>query len=149
MLLIRTDSLGFSGCHDQRVHPIIGVANLSTQVLTLTEGSGLSMTTISLPSTLWNIPADDACLYYTGVPKTPTDGIEIYPIPATNELHIKGITSANYELFNLQGQLVVKGSITGDTMITTAPLASGSYVLHITADTKNILKKIMIVSGDH
>ena len=60
MLLIRTDSTGHSGCHEQDGHPIIDTTNFTTQSLPFTQARGINVNIVVSNSLAWNLNAVDA-----------------------------------------------------------------------------------------
>ena len=69
--------------------------------------------------------------------------IMVYPNPTNNILHIKtNIKEYSYELYNIQGQKVMKSKKTVHT-INTSQLASGVYILKI--NSKNKTQSIKVI----
>lgn len=63
----------------------------------------------------------------------PTDGIRIYPNPATDRLFIhcsQTLSGAEYEIFNLNGQLMMEGILKDNIIyLNNRNLAAGKYIL--------------------
>ena len=66
--------------------------------------------------------------------------IKIFPNPTSNNVHVSLNTPFEYEVFNLQGQLISSGL--SDNIINLAQLTSGYYRLHILTD-KGLVTRII------
>lgn len=89
--------------------------------------------------TISNCEPDNVLVYEVNAQET----IEVYPNPITNAFVIKGAElGSHFELLNLKGQLLMKGSISQET-INIIDLTKGTYVLKIIQ--KNESKTIKIV----
>jgi uncharacterized delta-60 repeat protein len=78
-----------------------------------------------------------------------TEGnFSIYPNPALNEIYIKGIpSSSKLELYNVLGQgfdVIKKDVIENEMKIDISKLCQGTYLLKIEADSKILIKKIVV-----
>ncbi|WP_136152935.1 endonuclease [Flavobacterium sangjuense] len=70
--------------------------------------------------------------------------VVLYPNPAKNNITVYGITTdAKIEMFSTLGQKVFEQNFTGETSLN-LNLASGIYLVKITADAKVVTKKIVI-----
>jgi hypothetical protein len=66
------------------------------------------------------------------VPQLSGENLRIFPNPANEQLFVKGNTgSAEYFVHNSMGQLVLHNQATGDFLINTSELATGSYQLTV------------------
>ena len=60
------------------------------------------------------------------------DGVQVYPNPVTNTLHILTPNTLTYKIQNVIGITVLHGTLKqGDNSISTQGLASGVYVLEL------------------
>lgn len=60
--------------------------------------------------------------------------VTLYPNPATDQVWVEYPTSANYQIFNLNGHVMQQGSINqGLNQLETSPFESGIYLLRITS----------------
>ena len=150
MMLIRTDSLGHSGCHEQDSHPNIDTTNFITQSLTFTQTNGITENLVVSNSLTWNVSAEDACLYIQ-VKENETDDVEVFPNPAVNKLAISSMQFAikTIAIYNLLGEevLAVALQIANCKLQTEADvsqLPSGIYFLRINTSSSSITKKIII-----
>jgi hypothetical protein len=76
-------------------------------------------------------------------PTLESEKIVMYPNPASNVLHIKGIdASFQYKIYNLQGILVLSGK-SNDANIDLLSLNSGIYLVRLFHKDKNYIKKII------
>ncbi len=164
MMLIRTDSTGRSGCHEQDAHPNIDTTNFITQTLLFTETSGIAQNIVTSNSLAWNINAEDACLFIKIPENNPEEEIVVYPNPASSQLAVgSGQYAINsVSIYNLLGKLVLEKKSGNEVCsLPTAyclPIAigmptyfidisnfqNGLYFLKITTSTSEIIKKIII-----
>lgn len=147
MMVIRTDSLGHSGCHEQDAHPIIDTTNFVTQSLTLTVSSGFAeqdVTSISLP---WAVPEDDACTL-SGVNDLPDHTLNVYPNPSTGIINIESQSGFDIiELYNLLGEKVFSKTLSTLSLETSADVSGvipGIYFLKLLTASSAVTKKIII-----
>ena len=91
MLLIRTDSMGISGCHEQRVNPIVTTAVYTPQILPFTQSRGMDISNVNVTTLPWNIPDDDACLYIgiSSPDATIESSLTVFPNPAKGSFTIE------------------------------------------------------------
>ncbi|MCX6274926.1 MAG: T9SS type A sorting domain-containing protein [Bacteroidetes bacterium] len=150
MMLIRTDSSGYSGCHEQNAHPLIDTTNFITQTLAFTQTQGISENIVVSNSLVWNLNAEDACLYIQ-VSDNNEEEIEVYPIPASSKLVVdsRQYTISAISINNLLGEMVLAVSLPNDSYrepidLDVSQLPSGIYFLKLTTSTSEIIKKIII-----
>jgi len=147
MLVIRTDSLGYSGCHEQDGHPIIDTTNFVTQSLTLIQTSGFTETVVTSISLVWNVLAEDACMY-TNIHETVDKNIMVYPNPSSGVMNIESHSGFDkIELYNLIGELVFSKTLSTlalDTSLDVSETVSGIYFLKLSDATSSVTKKIII-----
>ncbi len=142
MMLVRTDSSGFSGCHERRFHPAMVDTMPVTNTLVFSEEVGLNVNTVTLQDAAWNVSEDDACLYYTAVSDPgPKVVISIYPNPANNAVYLNGVEDFSYEIFDLEGQLIWHGI--GHQVIDVTDFRSGYYILHL-IENNAVLKMVIV-----
>jgi hypothetical protein len=149
MMIIRTDSLGFSGCHEQDARPVIDMTNFITQQLFFQQSGGIGISTVTSSSLVWNLLAEDACLYIQ-VGESPQEDAYVFPNPASGLLNIKhsapGTTTIS--LFNLVGELVLAVQPeAGQDLVTTldvSKLAPGIYFLKLNTPASQVSKKIIV-----
>jgi hypothetical protein len=94
------------------------------------------------------ITLDVVVVLATGINKTLTGSINIFPNPASTSVTItidESLINANYQLFDAQGKLVSEGvlSKTNTTLNTTA-FAAGNYVISIGNDQGVVRQQIII-----
>ncbi|MEO8085713.1 MAG: T9SS type A sorting domain-containing protein [Bacteroidota bacterium] len=152
MLLIRTDSMGHSGCHEQDSRPIIDTTNFITQTLAFTQSGGITENTVVSNDLAWNISAEDACLFIKVEGNLSDDAnVLVFPNPASNLLSVSCMQLAinSIAIYNLLGEKVsvVNLPIANcplQTLIDVSFLQSGIYFLKLTSTSTNITKKIII-----
>jgi len=146
--VIRTDSMGHSGCHEQDAHPIIDTTNFVTQILTLTDSSGfteLDVTSLSLP---WNVPNEDACIL-SNVNQLTENTLTVYPNPSSDflNLYFNQTPGKNSTLcmFDLSGKIVFKNNLLQQRMnIDIRQFASGIYFLKYEDGENVFVKKVVL-----
>lgn len=75
-----------------------------------------------------------------GIDETEISGIVLYPNPVEDLLHIKGDkTQYDYLIYDMRGQLVMKGS--ADASINVHSLSGGSYIVELNGLRKLISKR--------
>lgn len=69
--------------------------------------------------------------------------IKIYPNPVTNYVTIHGNEGKklDFEIINMYGQTVAKGSAASDEKINTSNLAAGQYIINITEGPRRVVEK--------
>ncbi|MBK7214059.1 MAG: T9SS type A sorting domain-containing protein [Bacteroidales bacterium] len=82
----------------------------------------------------------------TGIGEQTASGISVYPNPATDVLHIDGISeSANVAVYNSCGKLVMAQNMTGqDGNVDISGNTLGFYVVKVMDKSRSITAKIMI-----
>jgi len=147
MMLIRTDSLGHSGCHEQDAHPMIDTTNFTTINLNFIQVSGITENIVVSNSLAWNIPAADACLFIQ-VAAPGLNDIRVSPNPAVNTLNI---SSGNYPvmhlgIYNILGEPVLDYSVPELFQVSAdvSNLSPGIYFLKLVTPASEITKKIII-----
>ncbi len=149
MVIIKTDSAGYTGCHEVRVEPrdsfvVIPFANLS-----LNELSGISTGTLSLTTTNFTPDNENACMY-TSLNKDPDNReLNVYPNPFNESITIEASeknSGGEIIIADILGKTVFSGKINFDTgIIQTANLEKGIYYVSIKrtdglVTTKKLLK---------
>jgi GH18 family chitinase len=97
-------------------------------------------TTPDLLTAIWD--ATMAKINQTAVNLPTITEIQIYPNPATTELHINFVSqeTADYIIYNTAGQIVLQGNLQSDGIINVQSLSNGVYFLRIA----NEMLKVMI-----
>ena len=71
--------------------------------------------------------------------------VKVYPVPATNTLHVSASTAMQAEVYNTVGQQVWKGSIDGQSDISVSSWAKGIYYMQlIDANSNRVVKKFIV-----
>ena len=147
MLVIRTDTLGYSGCHEQDAHPVIDTTNFLIQTLTLNESSGFTELVVTSISQPWNVVAEDACLY-AGKNELSENHLMIYPNPASGIIHIENNSGFDkIELYDLLGEIIFSKTLSTQSLETSVDISenvSGIYFLKVSGTTSSVSKKIII-----
>ena len=148
--VIRTDSLGVSGCHQRKTTTTVQSASSIQNTINSNEsfGGDISRSPTVTGNTL--LSYSNWCDSTVSViNKILADAINIYPNPAYNfikiELNSNSLSSPNtIELFRLDGQLVKKVSIEDTTIeIDISDLTPGIYLLSFTNPNGKVYTKII------
>lgn len=76
------------------------------------------------------------------VAETRTQEFVIYPVPAGDELNIKGIDrTVPYKIFSADGRLVKNGKYSPETAINVSELVKGAYIINIDGRSVKFTKK--------
>ncbi len=71
-----------------------------------------------------------------------SNAFNVYPIPATNEINIKGLQKkADFKIYSADGRLVKRGIYQPHTSISISDLEKGDYILSIENKNIKIIKK--------
>lgn len=100
-----------------------------------------------------DMPGNINTYYYYGFPTNIndvtsfTEGINIYPTPASNNIHIKMDAAQPYhaQLYDAAGRLAKTAHAVGATPIDVHDLPAGNYVLHLHTGGKVMTQKLVIV----
>jgi hypothetical protein len=82
-----------------------------------------------------------------GIDELKKSALRIWPIPASEVIHIRGIDSnSNYKIINSIGKLVLSGKLNaGESSIDISSLLSGTYIVEvIDKETKQRISFIVI-----
>lgn len=149
MLFIHTDSMGFSGCHEQTVAPQTGNAPYLASPVSFTMTSGIPVTVVaSYVEQPAVVVADDACLL-TGVQTALSrKRLMLYPNPSFDDVYIDGIEERDYplqiKLTDLSGRVVLEEELMGNQPIRIGSLQSGIYFLEAETTRHDILTGSLI-----
>lgn len=73
------------------------------------------------------------------------ENITIYPNPTTDILNISGNINAEYTIFNIQGELIMNGTINNSTStLDVSSFAKGLYIIKIVKGNKEFVKKFVV-----
>lgn len=94
MLIIKTDSLGFSGCYEFTSHPVIVSDLLLESNFTYSQISGMDVATLVLPTTNRIIFDSTYCLMTTGINSiSGLNSIHLFPNPTNGKIFVEGFLS--------------------------------------------------------
>ncbi len=154
MLFIKTDSAGFSGCHEELVAPATDSDTMDYRASGFIQNSGVAVSSLFVTETNIVTVNNDACLFS----KIENEGlknedlISVYPIPFDQEINIE-IKDLNGDLLNVQvinsaGQIVLSENYYPGMKIKTTELSAGFYCV-IISGTKDIVLKRMLKVADN
>ncbi len=145
MLFIKTDSLGFSGCHEESVTPITETHSVPFIASAFIQSSGVGVATLNVVEASISTVINDACLFSSSTNLEETNSVKIYPVPFSTELNldIKDFDSNNCQvkIVNLNGQIVYSENHFSGKAIDTSNLSSGFYFVIISNGNQIITKK--------
>lgn len=119
-------------------HTLLAPINNQVYYYSVRSTNGAGLTTIS--STDGQRLVTDL-----GLASEALESLKLYPNPATDVIFINGISDAmNYQLFNRQGQVVLKGTLTAsESKIDVSQLAQGEYTLMFIYNAAIINKQLI------
>ena len=158
MLLIKTDSFGFSGCYEFTSHPVIVSNLLAENNATYAVNSGMDIADLVLSTTNRIISDSTYCLLATGLNDFSAKNlITLYPNPASEILLIDGL-SLEWVNKNLTNQklimvydkigkmIILPYSINANSNtleVNVSTLCEGLYLLQIIAKNEKIVLKFI------
>jgi hypothetical protein len=81
---------------------------------------------------------------FTAVPKAAVSGINIYPNPVADYIKVSGVTGiATFNLYNIQGKLILSKTLTANEPVNISGLSRGAYTYNIIVDRKQQAGKII------
>jgi hypothetical protein len=93
---------------------------------------------------------DEKYVYYysqinfTSVPKTVAVGIDIYPNPVSDYIKVSGVSGdATFNLYNLQGKLILSKTLTANEPVNISGLSKGAYTYNLIEDRKQQAGKLI------
>jgi hypothetical protein len=136
MMIIKTDSMGISGCHELPVIPVDSSITMPYQPVVLNTLSGMTYSALSLISSTVTVPNDDACLYTkVSSEESVFETIKIYPNPFDNYLHITihdFNKSAVISIFDVFGRVIFNKEVNSfPARIETGLFERGIYLVSL------------------
>ena len=154
MLLIKTDSTGFSGCHEELVTPVTDSDTMFFSSAGFIQNSGVGVMSLSITETSISTVNNDACLFS----KVDTeklldkDLISVYPVIFNNEINVdlKSLKGNNFkiQLLNPNGQIVYSENSTTELKIMTTELSVGFYCIVVSGTEGIVIKKLLKVEDN-
>jgi hypothetical protein len=145
MLLIQTDSMGYSGCHEQRVYPVVGPVSYTPRTLPFIQTRGMAVNNSNLTTLPWSVGADDACVYIGISSPSAADesDLSLFPNPTINHFTLQTSMHNGYvEIFNSLGEKVYAGELNSETIYLDQP--AGIYFVRVLSGSKVFVQKLMI-----
>ncbi|HRH65389.1 MAG TPA: T9SS type A sorting domain-containing protein [Bacteroidia bacterium] len=139
MILIKTDSLGFTGCHEYTSYPVVSTAPLSARSVSFAQSAGLIPATIALTELSVNTNDEDACLYTETYSEPHDRALTLYPNPFYSRVTIvfpEDDPVREVVLSDLQGRKVYhwrteSGNQTGRFEMNLGSLSPGIYLTEV------------------
>ena len=119
-------------------------ANIATPIATPGETTEY---TVTVSDNAGNVGTAQITVQVSGVnvPESSMDKIQAYPNPTSGILQIEGVQgTANYRIFNSQGQILMRGQGEGNMQINLKPLGQGFYFLEISDSLGVSTRKIVV-----
>lgn len=154
MLFIKTDSAGFSGCHEEIVSPATASDTMDFRNAGFIQNSGVVVTVLSVTEATITTVNNDACLFAAidGKVTLPQDMINVFPVPFRNEINVdlEKLSGSNYtvSLVNSNGQIIFSEKYSPSMKIKTENLASGFYCVVVSGNDGVVVKKILKVTNN-
>jgi hypothetical protein len=150
ILLIKTDSAGLTGCHEERVLPADTVFTMPYQQAQLMQLSGISVSTTAFTELPANPANDDACLFLTGSPvRSPSEPLHVFPNPFQNKFNLDLEDAApgnRLLLYDFLGRRLKEIELhPGNNSIDTEEFSPGLYFISL--DTKNGSRRQLVIKG--
>jgi hypothetical protein len=144
MLMIHTDSQGWTGCHEQAIQPVVTVASYVPTDTALNVYSGMTVSNPGYVEASVAPVSDDACLILgTGGPAE-RPAARLYPNPATQEVVVEDPYAEAGEtllLFDLAGRLLLQERfVDGRVRLSLDGLTAGCYLLRSGAWSLKLMK---------
>ena len=147
MIFIKTDSLGFTGCHEQRVTPVDSAITMPFQSVSFNQLSGLSEDTLILIQTSINPANDDACLFASVNSKISFEpSLSISPNPFNDKIKIESENNETNEIiiYDIFSRKIFSKKFQKNTVLNTENFEKGIYLYEI-HDEKGMLQKGKII----
>jgi hypothetical protein len=157
MLVIKTDSLGFSGCNEFTSHPAIVNDLLAVTNSNYSQHSGMTMNSITLTTTNRVISDSTYCLLTPVNEIRPNTSFNIFPNPVNGTLFVKNILSnlpANnfykknsLTIYNMIGEKIIVPAFFNQQEnyfeITVSSLKQGMYLLEVSTEKERVVQKFI------
>jgi hypothetical protein len=147
IIIIKTDSMGISGCHESQVMPADSIFTIASRDTLFQQQSGIPIANFSLQLTPVVPANDDACLFSQVNSVDKENYFEIYPNPFNDILHIRtGSGKSTVRILDTLGKECMRISDAVETVnVNTANLSSGIYFITI-SNEKIRESKIIVLS---
>jgi len=149
MIFIKTDNLGYSGCHEQRVQPVDSFVVMPYLDVFLNQLSGIVLSAVTLTQTSFVPDHDDACLFASLENDELKSALDIYPNPFENFIRIS--LPENYSIggeltiSDLLGKVIISEKIIStECIIRTDILESGVYVVSLVNSVESVKGKLIL-----
>ena len=140
IVFLKTDTAGFTGCHEQTVAVTADTLALTQTVASnLIEYSGWLALNITLPEAIATPSNNDACLFL-GVNQVPIKNLNVYPNPFGSQIRIvmtEGTIAKQYRLTDISGRLIYdwKKLTAGQMEISIPDIEAGMYLLQVQTES--------------
>lgn len=134
--IIKTDSLGTSGCYDTTSAVYDSILTPITTALSLSPVFGFSSSTLTI-NTRW-VGRNTSLCSILGISEQKTDPISVYPNPSSGQFNFNGLEKeSKIEVFDMSGKIIYQSTASGDfETINISEKAKGIYFYRITKEMK-------------
>ncbi len=145
MIVIKTDSSGVSGCHEESVLPLDSMVTIAYHDTIFTQLSGLSTGSFTLATSLVATNNDDACMFLVTSELNKVNTATAFPNPFKDELYvISENEKSDIVIMDALGKVVIqKTGVSDKITISTSELSPGIYFLNIISITNSQSIKII------
>lgn len=136
--LIKTDSLGRSGCNDTITTLIVNTIIPTINTITVSTTLGIATTTPSLLTSCFGQTITTYCTS-VGINESPsTPQISVYPNPSSGQFNFNGLEKeSKIEVFDMTGKIIYQSIANNDfETINISDKATGIYFYRITKEMK-------------
>lgn len=144
MLLIHTDSLGWTGCHEQAIQPVVTTATYVPTDTSMILYSGMTVSNPGYLEAAATPVSDDACLILETNELDLITGIRLFPNPAADLVNVEvpmASAAETVELLDLSGRLLQRERIFGGkARLDLSAFSAGCYLLRAGSLTGRLVK---------
>lgn len=158
MLIIKTDSFGFSGCYEFTSHPVIVNDLLVENNITYSQTSGMDVASLVLTNTNRVILDSTYCLLTTNVNEfSHLNSIKLFPNPTAKQLFVEILSTdrkvnnrsnQNFiRVFNMIGEIIhvpLSDDVNGNVFeLNVSSLQQGMYLLEMMTENGKVVQRFI------
>lgn len=142
VFLVRTDSMGFTGCSERRAHPnMTSVTPTETHVASPMR-RGMTVSSVT-PATASPTPTQNfVCLTTGETPQPETEVFQLFPNPADDEFFISGMTAGEHRISisDISGRIMRKLVVQNGQPVSLRGLDAGIYFVCV---DEGVMQKVV------
>ncbi len=158
MLIIKTDSFGYSGCYEFTSHPVIVNDLLVENNITYSQTSGMDVASLVLTNTNRVILDSTYCLLTTNVNEfSHLNSIKLFPNPTAKQLFVEILSTdrkvnnrsnQNFiRVFNMIGEIIhvpLSDDVNGNVFeLNVSSLQQGMYLLEMMTENGKVVQRFI------